>query len=358
MGGNFFHIIKQVSSFIPFQINFRNKKNSVSEGNESRQKSICKYQKKGQKQILFSFLLCLICIPFLYENMEFIDFRPLAGVYSITTKPEFKIKEWFDGNYQVNYEKYIEHNLGLRNILVRIKNQIDYSFFNLSNADKVIVGKEGYLYEKNYIDAYLGNDFVGESAISDKVRKIKEVQKVLKEKNIDLVVALLPGKASFYPEYIPARFDQSKKISMNYDWILKRSYDAGINVIDLAGYLLSMKQNGQYPLIPKTGIHWSYYGMTFCADTLIKYMENLREIKLPQIEWSENEVSENPRDPDNDLGDLMNLLWDIPFPPLAYPKISFNTDGKVKPKVLIVGDSYYWNLQNAGIIENVFANQD
>ncbi len=356
MSVDFLHIIKQVFSFV-FIYNKRSSNNVQEFAGKSRL-CICYLDKKKMKRIIYSFLIGLLFVPFLYENCEFIEFKPLAGVYSTTAQPDFKIKEWFEGNYQANYEKYIEHNVGLRNFFVRVKNQFDYSLFNISNAAKVIVGKDGYLFEQNYIDAYLGTDFAGEAAISDKVRKIKNVQSALKKKNIDLIVALAPGKASFYPEYIPSQYNLQKKKSMNYDWILKRSYDAGINVIDLAGYLLSMKQNEQYPLMPKTGIHWSYYGMTFCADTLIKYMENLRQIKMPRLEWSELEVSEIPRDPDNDLGDLMNLLWDISFPPLAYPKIYFTTEGKVKPKVLVVGDSYYWNLQNAGIIENVFANQD
>ena len=41
---------------------------------------------------------------------------------------------------------------------IRTMNQIDYSLFNETHARSVLVGKEGYLFEENYIKAALGLD--------------------------------------------------------------------------------------------------------------------------------------------------------------------------------------------------------
>jgi len=60
---------------------------------------------------------------------------------------------------------------------------------------------------------------------------------------------------------------------------------------------------------------------------------------------------------DNDLGDLLNIGYKLPHFNVATPSITFseNLNGKTKPKVLIIGDSYFWNIQNISILDNIFS---
>ena len=58
--------------------------------------------------------------------------------------------------------------------------------------------------EYDYIRSWLAIDYPGDSFIEKKLQRTKYVQEYLKrEKGIDLVIVFEPGKASFYPEYIP-----------------------------------------------------------------------------------------------------------------------------------------------------------
>ena len=88
----------------------------------------------------------------------------------------------------------------MRNIFVRINNQIDYSLFNIPNSEGIVIGKEGYLFEKDYIRTCLGKDFLGKSVIDKKLLRTKFIQEFLKTKNIDLIIVFEPGKASFFPQ--------------------------------------------------------------------------------------------------------------------------------------------------------------
>ena len=45
--------------------------------------------------------------------------------------------------------------------------------FRLPTAFGVIIGKENYFYEENYIKAYTGVDFLGEDSLSRMVNRIK-----------------------------------------------------------------------------------------------------------------------------------------------------------------------------------------
>lgn len=142
---------------------------------------------------------------------------------------------------------------------------------------------------------------------------------------------------------------------MKYKIFSKLISDYKINYIDLQKHFLDRKENAPYPLIPKCGIHWSYYGMSVSVDTLINYIEELRKIDLPDLKTVSYFSSEQPKDPDYDLGNLLNIIFPIEYDQLYYPKYQYNeTVSSVKPKVLTIGDSFYWNLNNDSIPQKLF----
>ena len=61
------------------------------------------------------------------------------------------------------------------------------------------------------------------------------------------------------------------------------------------------------------------------------------------------ETSTKAQDTDDDVLKTMNLLLQQKARKLAYPVISFDTTGVKKPMVLVVADSYYWNIFNTRI---------
>jgi hypothetical protein len=70
-------------------------------------------------------------------------------------------------------------------------------------------------------------------------------------------------------------------------------------------------------------------------------------------------VRHRARTEDTDIAAAMNLLFRLPDREiLAYPEIQFGpVAGKHMPMVLVVADSYYWNIFNANIPYDMFKNQ-
>jgi predicted DNA binding CopG/RHH family protein len=117
-----------------------------------------------------------------------------------------------------------------------------------------------------------------------------------------------------------------------------------------------MKPTSPYPLYPKTGIHWSNYGEALALDSLIRYMEKVKNRKMVDFGWEEVEMSDDLRVPDKDIADGMNLLFNIGYYPMPYPKFHFNEDPTTyKPVVITVTDSYYWNLHGRGITQRIYS---
>jgi len=310
------------------------------------------------KHIYLIVILAGLSFPALQHVTGWITETPLKGDFMLAGKPTFTWNNWFTGEFQPLAEKFTDDHYGFRNFFVRLGNQIDFTVFGKANSQGVIAGKEGYLYEYDYIRGWKGDDFIGQNTIDRKMRRFRFVQDRLKEKNIDLVFVLEPSKARILPQFIPSRYGREPAAVSNYSVFRQKALDYGINLIDYNQYFMDITEKSPYPLYPQFGIHWSNYGMWLVADSLVKYMENLRGIDMPDISLGPVEVSDDLRDTDFDAGSALNLMFQPGTYPMAYPKFSFEkNEAKVRPKVLVVADSYYWNIFNTGLPKNLFGNE-
>jgi hypothetical protein len=299
--------------------------------------------------------MVFLFIPLFQNLFEFKkNIKELKGAYTPAKDTCFTVESWFSGRYKDIKEEYATQNFGLRNYYVMLTNQIRYKFFDIANIKKVVVGKGDFLYETDYIDAYYGNNFIGINNLIDRYKKLKSVQEYLAAIGIDLEVVFLPSKASFYPEFIPDRYASVKKVS-NYDCAVKLCKKLNIDFIDFSSWFITMKDYIPYDLYPKTGIHWSNYGALLATDSLKKHIEynthlNLRSFNITNVSFSDSIIN-----PDNDMGEVMNLLFPIKTLPMPYASYYWkDEDTDVKPKTLTIADSYYWNIYNQGLANNLF----
>lgn len=304
--------------------------------------------------VLFGFLLVLLALPFIQSKTDFFDIEPLKGDVKTPESDTLSIQKWFSGDYQVKTEKYLNESFGFRNTCIRINNQLAFDLDKKALANGVIIGKDNYIYEYNYIRAYYGEDYIGYDSINDRMQMLKYIQDTLKSLNKNLILVFAPGKGSFYPEYIPDRFKQ-KRNTTNYETYLDLAQKLNITHIDFKKYFLQKKYTSPYPLYPQYGIHWSRYGMALATDSLITFIEDLRNIDLRGIYWSEVELDQ-PDDADYDIASGMNIYFRLKSFEMGYPKIQFESDsGKASPSILAIGDSFYFGIYGTATLK-VFSN--
>jgi len=307
------------------------------------------------KKTIFVLIVVILSFPQIQQLTGIIKVKPLKGYVKLTEKPDFTLSKWFNGDYQQKQEEYINDHFGLRPTFVRWHNQLDFWLFNKVNANNVIVGKEGYLYELSYINEYLGRNFIGKNKINTKVSKLKMISDSLAKKNIDIVVILAAGKASYFPEYFPDSLPPNTKTISNYDYFSQAFDSIGVKYIDFNSWFVNMKDTTKYPLFTIGGIHWSKYGEYLVADSLINYVEKIRGVKLPHFKLERIDISSFPKYRDNDIGEGLNIFWYNTSVPLAYPKLKIDNSGVDAPtKAMVVADSYYWELYNEGLSRDVF----
>lgn len=298
---------------------------------------------KLKLSILVIFCLALF-LPLIQMSLHVFKEKSLSGSFASVEKPTFEYSSWMKGNFQESYELYLKGTIEIRKKLIRINNQLDFSLFNKSNAKNTIVGKSRFLFEESYIFAHRGDDFKGSNQLGEKVKKIKLVQDKLSELGIQFVFIIAPGKASFYEEYIPEYYNIQHADSTNYEVVAKELIRNNVNHIDFGKYFLDIKQQSKYTLIPKNGIHWSYYGVTLVMDSIAKYMESIMNFDLVDFESKKGTIaytSSEVRGTDSDIGDALNLLFEPKNSTLYYPDVVFANDNtKDKPNLLSIGDSF------------------
>jgi len=305
--------------------------------------------------LLLLFLLSLFALHLLQYRFHRIKIEPLDGYYLDATKIKFSWKGWFSASYQEAEDQYLNDHFGFRPLFVRLNHQLRFSLFNKVKTAWVIVGKNNYLYEHNYIKAEYGVDFIGYDSISTRMYKFEQLQHKLDTLGTKLIAVFASGKGTFYPEYIPDNY---------YDWRGSTNIEVyrhyaekwNINCIDFNKHFINLKEKSPYPLYPQYGIHWSRYSACLATDSIVRYIEKLCNMEMPHIYWDKINMS-RPQGRDKDISDAMNLFFPPRSFPMAYPEIKIESDsGKTKPSLLVVADSFHRVIYDLEVLDDLFTN--
>ena len=303
--------------------------------------------------ILLSLLLMLVlALPLLQSRFGLINEKSLEGYVSEVKMPVPCKEGLFSTNYQSGLELYISRNFGFRASVVRVYNQVQYSLFKKANAYSIVVGRDNYLFAMGYIRALTGENYLGQKRISEKSIKIQKIQRDLESKGKNFIVVIAASKARSLSDKIPDLYLNNTSVS-NYETYVERFEDLNINFIDFQHYFDALKEKSTYPLYPKKGIHWSTYGTYIASDSLVKYIEEECKVDLPDILLDTIEIKP-AFGPDIDIEKSLNLVFPIRDQKYAYPKLSFDAVGKDSLNVLVIGDSFYFQINGLGIPKHVF----
>jgi hypothetical protein len=257
----------------------------------------------------------------------------------------FTWEQWWNGSYQQAKNSYLNDQGGFRADLVRVNNELDYLLFEKLHSNSVVMGKQHCLFQRDYISAYYGKDFIGYDKVLAKVAKLKALQDTLGRLGKSLILVHAPCKAFFYPENIPDDLVEASRGTTNYEAYLKLADSMKVNQLDFNAWFVAMKAHSKDVLYPLQGIHWSVYGSLLAADSLITYIEHLRHITMPHLELGQKNYSEKAQDPDDDVNKALNLIVPVTKERFTYPEVKCQSDsGKTKPRVLYIGDSFIMNF--------------
>lgn len=276
---------------------------------------------------------------------------------SQTPKPVVSFQDYRTGKYQKGLEAYLQQHYGFREPLMRLYNQSLWSVFRFSQVEedeRILISDDNWVFEPWSVEEYYQSRayrFAGTPEnmvmrMEAEAQRLFKLQNILESYGTHLFVALIPGKELVCSEHMPenTKYFEDKPVTA-YEFYSKRFKELGINHVDFADWFIQIQDTVSYPLFPQTGTHWSNYASMHVADSLIRYMEWLGDMNLLNLEIGEPYLE--TRAPDDDLESLMNLIWPLKKAPNYMAEVSYIPDSTaIKPKLITIGDSFYWNLIN------------
>jgi hypothetical protein len=298
--------------------------------------------------------IAIIALPALQTVTRLLPENKLNGVVPATSLPELTWDNWYHFRYQPVLNDLVEKKFGFRTSFVRLYNQVDYSLFRQPHGSGVVIGKDGYLFEEWFITSHFGNDYAGEEKINLNLRYLKQINSYFNHLGKKFAIVIAPGKAGFYPEYIP-RFMTYEYSTTNYEGMVSGIQATEIPLLDFNKWFLELKNSSECALFPKTGTHWSLYGSALATDSLSGFLAELLGRPLPEIHVSAASPVDTLIYPDNDLEQVMNLVFPMKNHPMCYPQISSQPeDGFNLPNAVVIGDSFFWGMFNYGLTGRIF----
>src|SRR3954453_3708536 len=232
-----------------------------------------------------------------------------------------------DGSFQKAVSSRVTEAMAVRPLLIRINNEIRFELFGELTAPQVVRGAKGQLIERSYLEEYCArSEGQGAALAADIIPKLKDIQNFYRARGGVFVYLVTPSKAAHLPEYFvdrvpcPSTPAARAQLVPQYVGLLRQ---AGIDVVDTATLIHSLKGQYEVELFPQGGVHWNDIGGARAVSAVVADINRQagREL-VPPFSFSYT-LSGVASGVDRDLADLLNVF----FPPLSYltPKVKFRT---------------------------------
>ena len=309
------------------------------------------------KVTLFIFLFTLLWLPLLQELTKFVKEPQLKGVFVKPAIPQFSIDSLRTTGFQKQLEDYENYNFGFRVLFVKTKNSVNHTLFNELSVNNNIEGKNGFIFQKESAEQTLGISYGPKEKYQAALEQIRCMKEGIEKHGGHFLAVLAPSKEKVMPDFLPRQYQGKYKTPNEYTDFIAGYKKYNIPFIDFCPYFNKLRDTCQYLLFNKTGYHWSMYGAAFAQDSLLNYIEKKLATPLPKYKRMGVEFSDSARWSDADFEGPLNLFYSLSEPRYVYPKFEMiaSTKNNKKPKVIIIGDSFFWQLKNQKMLQHIFS---
>ncbi|MBI5142840.1 MAG: hypothetical protein HZA20_11730 [Nitrospirae bacterium] len=188
--------------------------------------------------------------------------------------------------FRREFEKYFNDNFGFRNELVRLNGAAHIRLAGISPTQRVIVGKDDWLFYDDPNDGVSLKDFRGEASFTkEELRRIGDKFAAINDRlnagNISFMVVIAPNKHTVYPEKLPSSSLTRRGRITRADQVREALIAAGIDVVDLRDKLLSGKGRYPFPLYLLTDTHWNSLGAFLGYEEIMTRIGNRHPVVAP-----------------------------------------------------------------------------
>jgi hypothetical protein len=296
----------------------------------------------------------------------------LWGIFRSAVRPPFSVASFWSGQFQVDFEAWLEQQLSLKAAMVRTDNTLNLVLFHDISAHTgipIVLGKHHTLFEMNYVNNHNGvSELKGDPpprssySVEEQTRLVSRASRAFRALGIDFMVVFYPVKASIWSQRLRRSYllpGGAERAEAGYRHLLSGLQAAGVPVVDgAAEFARVFAENPTFPLYNSGGTHWTDAGACQVARLMVA------QLPLANLRGAALRCRRGPlhtaKDGDTDISQLINV-WDnsrfLDPIPLLVPTLSEPLPGGPRG-TLIVGTSYSDHLarelHDAGVFRDIY----
>jgi hypothetical protein len=305
--------------------------------------------------LIYIIIFLIICIVpsmltlFGVESQNF-ERRELASAPNL-------IDDGFNLKFTKQFDDYFSDNFALRPYFVTAYATLSEKIFKTSISEKVIIGKNGFLFFSNTLNSFTGQDLMTDEDLDKICKKLKNEQDKLSAQGKEFLFIAAPNKNTIYPENMPNRF---KKLDgdTNMASLFKKMDNYNINYIDLTDSLIDLKSSEQ--IYHNEDSHWNNYGAMIAYNVIMQRIKILLPEKTYPVyldmEYQKKNIHKGDLAtmlyPSKQQSD-MQIVYDMPNnytskrPIVSFIAIEIITENETQNKSALVFRDSFFNAQIA-----------
>ncbi|WP_347507267.1 alginate O-acetyltransferase [Pseudomonas anguilliseptica] len=193
----------------------------------------------------------------------FIGVLGLLFAWSMRSVLSYQLPKQFsiiDGDLAKTFESHYDEHFPIKTLGTSLWAGLDYLLFN-EGRPGVEIGEQGWLYSSEEFKAEVD----GAQQVRDNLALIKGVRDELAQRDVLLLLAIVPSKSRLYPEFVGDNLTSSLRQGL-YQHLLNEVRAADIAAPDLLSTLQAGKASGAMFL--RTDTHWTPAGADLVAQQL------------------------------------------------------------------------------------------
>jgi len=290
---------------------------------------------------LFATILWNAAVERQWPKLRIRSAEPLAGVTAPAPAP-LSVEAFLSGDMQRAVSTGLGQTLPVFPISVRAKSQLLFSLFGVSGAPSVVVGRDGQLFERPYIEELCGRGAPPSSEhLAGWADSIAASQQELRARGKGFAYLISPSKAARLSPFLPPGLACPGLAAPDKLAPFRAALEThGVAHVDGASLMTATMEAGGPALFPRGGTHWNALGAAIAFTQIAPKLDTGSAAPLGPFDFEARPLP-RAQGADRDLLDLMNLLRpDDAYPSMAIDRKGRGGDCPRAPRLVLLGGSF------------------